>query len=137
LKTKWIAKRASAPMSLVISLASTVILALSACAVIATMILNGKIQEDMAGVVLRVILALSVFIGVKINSMLRKEDRLMLSGIYAVATLLLTLISSVVLGVRIKDYLINILFILCGVGAGLLIGYKKPKKHAYSKKRYR
>lgn len=136
MKTKWITKQASLPESLAISLGVTVILALSACAIIATMILKGKIHEDMASVILRVILALSVLVGVKINLMMKKEDRFMFVGTYTVAVLLLTLIASIALDVKIKDFLVNMLFVLCGVGTGLLIGYKKTKKHAYSKKRY-
>ena len=136
MKTKWMAKQVSVPVALAVSLGVAVILALSACAVIATMVLNGKIQEAATGIILRVILVLSVFAGLKINLSLRKEDRYMLCGIYAAAVVMITLISGVAMGIDLKDCLINLVFILCGVAAGLLIGYKKPKKHLYSKKRY-
>lgn len=137
MKTKWMTKQVSVPLSMAISLGVTLILALLACAVIATMVLNGKIQEETTGVILRVILALSVFVGMKINLMLRKENRYMVGVIYTLAVVFVALISSVALDVRIKDDLVNMLFVLCGTGAGLLIGYKKPKKNSYSKNRYR
>ena len=136
MKTKWMAKQVSVPVALAVSLGSAVILALSTCAVITTMVLNGKIQEAATGIILRVILVLSVFAGLKINLSLRKEDRYMLGGIYAAAVVLLTLISGIAMGIDLKDCLINLVFILCGVAVGLLIGYKKPKKRPYSKRRY-
>jgi len=137
LKTTWKTQKLSIPVSLAISLGITVILALSACAIVASMVLGGKIREEQTGVILRVILAISVFIAVKINSVLRKEERWMLGGIYTAAVVLLTLILCMILGIKMKDYFTNMLFVLCGVGAGLLIGYKKPNKHAYQKRRYR
>ncbi len=137
MKTKVISKKMSLPVSVAISMSTTIILMLLACAAIASMIMSGNIQEEKTGIITKIILAIAVFVGNKLNISLEKQDRYIATGVYTGAVMLLCLVTGLIFRSRMANILISLLFVLCGAAVGILFGNKKVKKHAYSKKHYR
>lgn len=137
MKNKVVSKKVSMPVAVGLSIGAAVILMLLSCAVIASMILSGNIQEDLTGIVVKFILAVAVFIGIKINITLQKQDKYIAAGIYTGALSILILIAGVAFKIKVTNILMNMLFVFCGAGVGLLLVNKKIKKQTYSKRHYR
>lgn len=127
----------SVAVTLLLSVGATITLILVATGILASMILNENLQMRSAGIVIKIVLLLSVFAGMKIISFSQKQTISVTAGIYAVSIILIWLIVGLLFKTAVHNLLPNTLFILLGIGAGLVPGISKGKKHKYRKKRYR
>ena len=135
MKKRTTKTKLSLPMSIAIATTATIVLLILFCAAYASLILNGALKNNDFKIAARVVVALSVFIGVRI--VIRNNEKYIAATIFTICVLLLILCMAMIFKINISNLLIVLLFILLGIGCGLLFRNLKTKKSHFQKKPYR
>lgn len=128
---------ASKPITILLGIIVSVIIVIVSSAIIAFVILSGKLNENYLNVISRGVLLLSSFIGVKTVMRLNKSNQIFTGGLYAFFMIMLQITIGLLINNSAAGTIFNTLFAALGSCAGLLLSPRKNKKNNYVKKRYR